>query len=401
MLRNVGRCAIIARLDIKSAFRLIPINPSDFELLGFKISDYFFVDKCLPFGCSISCNLFEKFANFLEWQFKLRFNTNNVVHYLDDFLLAGESNTLNCQLSMKQFSSLCEELGIPLAVEKTLGPSTVLAFLGLEIDTNLMCVRIPDDKLNKLKEELSRMLNKKKTTLKELQSLTGLLNFCTRAIPAGRAFNRRFYDSMIGLSKFYHHVRINYEMKEDIRVWLMFLDFYNGYTHYDTPEWSESRDLRLFTDSAGNSKLGCGAIFQSRWAFLKWPEHWHKTNIMKDITFLEFIPIVMAFHIWGNDLANQRILLNTDNSALVAIINKKTSKSKRVMSLVRHFVLHSLLHNIQSKAIHVPGKKNSIADSLSRQEWRRFRRNFPQADETPCTVPTSLLDLISKIEPDC
>ena len=50
MLANLGRGAIAARLDIKSAFRLLPISPSDFELLGFKISDHFFIDKCLPFG---------------------------------------------------------------------------------------------------------------------------------------------------------------------------------------------------------------------------------------------------------------------------------------------------------------------------------------------------------------
>ena len=59
MLPNLGPGAQIARLDIKSAFRLLPIHKSDFELLGFKIQD-----KCLPFGCSVSCAKFEKFSTF-------------------------------------------------------------------------------------------------------------------------------------------------------------------------------------------------------------------------------------------------------------------------------------------------------------------------------------------------
>ena len=45
MLAMLGQGAIAARLDIKSAFRLLPIDPKDFELLGFKISNYYFVDK--------------------------------------------------------------------------------------------------------------------------------------------------------------------------------------------------------------------------------------------------------------------------------------------------------------------------------------------------------------------
>ena len=109
-----------------------------------------------------------------------------------------------------------------MAEEKTIGPTSVLTFLGLEINTNHMTVSIPQDKLQRLYDELSSLLACKKTTLKTLQSVTGLLNFCCRAIPAGRAFIRRFYDAMTGLSKPHHHVRVNVEMKKDIKTWLMF-----------------------------------------------------------------------------------------------------------------------------------------------------------------------------------
>lgn len=87
---------------------------------------------------------------------------------------------------MSGFSSICADLVVPLTQEKTIGHTTVLTFLGLEINTNNMTVQIPYVKLCKLKAELVCMLNKNKVTLKQLQKLTGLLNFCIRAIPSGR-----------------------------------------------------------------------------------------------------------------------------------------------------------------------------------------------------------------------
>ena len=50
--------------DMKSAFRNLPILVSDFMLLVMKAENplygkiYFFMDKCLPFGASISCAIF-------------------------------------------------------------------------------------------------------------------------------------------------------------------------------------------------------------------------------------------------------------------------------------------------------------------------------------------------------
>ena len=54
-------------MDIKSAIRLLPVYPGDFNLLGFKIDSDYFIDKCMPMGCSISCSTFQKCSAFLHW----------------------------------------------------------------------------------------------------------------------------------------------------------------------------------------------------------------------------------------------------------------------------------------------------------------------------------------------
>jgi hypothetical protein len=72
---------------------------------------------------------------------------------------------------------------VPLAEEKKTGPACIIIFLGLEIDTLEMVIRIPQENLVEVRHKLHMVLNKKKITLKEL---VGLLNFCARAIPSVR-----------------------------------------------------------------------------------------------------------------------------------------------------------------------------------------------------------------------
>jgi len=104
-----------------------------------------------------------------------------LIHYLDDFL-GGDEDNQSCHNIMLTFRSVMKELSVPLAEEKSEGPSKVIVFLGIELDTNKMIVRIPQEKLDNIKCKTSQILFKQTTTLKELQSLMGSLNFCCTAI---------------------------------------------------------------------------------------------------------------------------------------------------------------------------------------------------------------------------
>ena len=200
-ISDCGPLSLMGRMDISSAFRLFIINPGEFELFGFKFKDNCYFDKCLPMCCFASCQLFEKNATFLEWSVKNRSRNAPIEHYLDDFFFVGKANSLECKGLMSVFSTVCDELGVPLAAEKTIGPATVIIFLGLEIDTKEMVVKILMETMTETKEKLAFVLNSKKVILRTLQSMIGLLNFCARAIPPVRAFNRRFCDATCGVKK--------------------------------------------------------------------------------------------------------------------------------------------------------------------------------------------------------
>lgn len=66
-IQEFGPGALLAKADIKLAFRLLPISPLAFNSLGFYFEEDIFFDKCLPMGCSVSCSYFKAFSSFLHW----------------------------------------------------------------------------------------------------------------------------------------------------------------------------------------------------------------------------------------------------------------------------------------------------------------------------------------------
>jgi hypothetical protein len=298
---------------------------------------------------------------------------------------------------MSSFQNLCCELNIPIAEDKTVGPVTVLTFLGFVTDTDKMIGVIPEEKIIKLKDYLVPMLNSKNISVKDLESVIDLLAYCSRAIPSSRAFLRRFDDLLAGLKckKPYYLVILNHEANTDVALWIQFLADFNGQCYFPDKYWVANDVLQLFTDSSGNPNLGCGAYFAGYWVQFQWPNHWSALPMIKHMALLELVPVVLAMSVWAQLLQNKRILLRIDNSALISIINKRTSKNKQIMKLIRPLVLLNMQFNIQFKSVHIEGLHSEISDALSRFQMKRFRSLVPTAALYPMEIPQAFLDIIS------
>ena len=140
---------------------------------------------------------------------------------------------------------------------------------------------------------------------------------------------------MCGINRPSHYIRVSSGMKADIKIWLSFLENFNATCSFGKNIWLSNSQINLFTDSAGNPDLGCGVFFAGHWTYYQLSDHWHKPDIMAYITFLELVPIVLFIFLFKQDLSNKQILFHTDNKALVCILNKRSSKSRRVMGLIR------------------------------------------------------------------
>ena len=161
----------MAKTDIKNAFRIIPIHPNDYGLLGMQWRGLYYYDRCMPMGCSSSsCLPFETFSTAVEWVAHNKLKIDYILHLLDDYLLVAPSMQL-CQQQLELFLSLCTYLGIPIAPEKTCGPATSMFFAGIELNSILWEARLPLAKIEKCVSLISEFCRRKKVTLKESNHL--------------------------------------------------------------------------------------------------------------------------------------------------------------------------------------------------------------------------------------
>lgn len=58
LVQQAGVGALMAKSDVESAFRLLPVHPECYHLLGCQVDGHYYYDACLPMGCSISCYFF-------------------------------------------------------------------------------------------------------------------------------------------------------------------------------------------------------------------------------------------------------------------------------------------------------------------------------------------------------
>ena len=65
--KSVGSGCFLAKTDIKNAFRIIPINPQNYHLLGICWNGLYYYDRAMPMGCSSSCKTFKTFSTAIEW----------------------------------------------------------------------------------------------------------------------------------------------------------------------------------------------------------------------------------------------------------------------------------------------------------------------------------------------
>lgn len=141
-IKSVGSSCFLAKTDIKNAFRIIPIRPEDHNLLGICRRGLCYYDQCMPMGCSSSCKTFETFSTAIEWIAQNKLHITDILHLLDDFLIISPTEDL-CQKHLDLFLMLCSYLGIPMAPEKTVGPSQIISFAGIELDSISMEARLP------------------------------------------------------------------------------------------------------------------------------------------------------------------------------------------------------------------------------------------------------------------
>ena len=391
IVKQFGRRALMAKTDIENAFRLLPIFPLDRCLLGFtwksdKGVRQFNVDCCLPMGLSVSCRYFEIFSSALQWIMEVKYGAV-MSHTIDDFFFVGPSNSEMCGISLSRFLSICKDISIPIKEDKTVLPTTKIVIYGIEVDSDQTVTRLPEEKVTKIVNLLLNFSRRRKVTLRELQSLLGLLNYATGCIVPGRTFLRRLYDLTIGIACPHYKILLTNDARADLAAWLLFMQSFNGRCMFLYDDWTPWDMVRLYTDAA--STIGCAGVFGENWFAVRWPLEFQNYHI----NVLELFPIVVAVEMWGDKMANHKILFLSDNEATVHVINNMTSRDKIMMRLVRRLVVAAMRFNIVFRSEHIIGKTNMVADCLSRFKFQEARMRAPYLAQFPCAILDNLFKI--------
>ena len=222
MITRLGRGCLLAKTDLKSAYRIVPVHPDDRPLLGMNWDESLYLDAALPFGLRSAPKIFSAVADSLLWILAQR-GLSEAIHYLDDFLIAGQPGSAECARNLAIALETFRILGVPIALEKNEGPASSISYLGILIDTLKGELRIPAEKLARILQELDNWLGKKACSKRELLSLIGLLHHAASVVVAGRPFLHH----LISLSKIPKHlhymVRLNNTVHLDIKWWHTFI----------------------------------------------------------------------------------------------------------------------------------------------------------------------------------
>ena len=388
LARRLGIGAKLAKLDVKGAFRVIPVAPSDRHLLGFHWNGQFYIDLCLPFGLRSSPAIWERYATIAEWAAR-QDGIIYICHYVDDYLVAGRPGTDECQRAIDQLRATFERLGIPVNLAKLRlegTPSVLVKFLGVMLDTQNQCCYLDAERVADIKRLIDQWLQYDTTTRVELQQLIGTLAFASKVVRSARPFVSRLIHQLSHVNR---TVRVGASLKADLRVWRAFIDQWNGISMWYDEEWTLAVDLQLETDA---SVTGYGAVCGTEWFHGEWSADEladAQRRTRESMPYLELLALVKAAATWGHHWTGRRIEFRCDCMPVVQAITAAHARNPQLMQLLRTLHLLAHTHGFEFRCSHLSSAANSAADVLSRPDdqavsrYDRFRKLRPSASPTP------------------
>ena len=372
----------MAKVDIQSAYRHVRISKHSQRVTGLKWQfgdkTVYLKDTKLCFGSRLAPGIFHRLTQAVKRMLKRKGLSATVV-YLDDFFI--KANTFDeCLEALNVVLSLLRKLGFHINWKKVTDPCTKIIFLGIEIDSLNMCLRLPDDKLYQIRNELSLFLTRKRASKKQLQSLAGKLNFCASVVFGGRVFLRRIIDSINSLKAENHKVKLTEGIRADISWWQSFMSTFNGKSLLLDRQHIQS----AFTDSCTQA---AGGIYEGDWFYINWELDWPAVSNLH-INSKEILAAFLAVRRWAPCWKNKRIFIHSDNVTAVSAINKGTSRNPFIMACLRQLFWLSAENNFHVSAKFLPGVSNTVADDISRiHETGRLNRIFPYVNMSPGCSP--------------
>lgn len=364
----------MAVTDITAAYRSVLVRPSDRTHQGLVWNldgqDQYIQDNCLSFGTRVAPYVFNSITDSVSRY--LMAHGVFCVNYLDDFLVMG-ADYQTCREAQLFLHATLRSLGFYISYKKVRSPSRIQIYLGVELDSTTMQLRLPQEKLDKLYVELDFFSGRRRATKKQLQRLCGVLAHCSTLVRGGRTFSYKVISMLSCFTPKKRYVTLSTSFHQDLDWWRDFSRWFNGTAKIIQPPLHTSM---VCTDASGS---GFGAYTGIDWLCGQWEEDIHMEmdkhnhcvpspamDIPVNINVRELYPILEAVWRWGHLWGNHKVQCVSDNTQVVAAINTGRSKNQVSMSLLRDIFWQSVTHNFHLVGVYLPGRDNIVADAISR-----------------------------------
>ena len=372
----IHRGYYMAKIDLKAAYRSVGINPNHYPLTGLQWTfegdenPSYLVDTRLMFGASQAVEIFHRISNAVVRMAQKRLPQAKIVNYLDDFLIIAPTYQ-ECNLVMESLLDLVQSLGFEVSWPKVVKPTTIITFLGIQINSEQLKLFIPKSKLHEIKGKVRKWLLKRKATKRELQSLAGSIAWAAKCVKAVRPILRNIIDLFKSLRNANHNIRLPAVLKSDVRYLLQWCEIFNG---VDFGQTRASRPVTTcYTDA---SLIAAGAVYGSDFLYADW-----ETDLPccsnASIFVKEVAAVYLAFKKWAHLWADHLLILNIDNKGTLYALQKGLSSHKLANTFIHNVLWAAALYNIDIQPVYIPSAENVIADGLSRlYEFDYFLSTF-------------------------
>ncbi len=357
-----------ASVDLKDAYFHIQIAPHHRRFLRFAFENTAYQYSVLPFGLALAPRTFSKCVD--AALSPLRAGGMRILNYLDDWLILAQSrDTL-----LSHIDSLLihlESLGLCVNRRKSiLAPSQSILYLGVCIDSLEMRARLSRERVAAILSYLRHFREGSSVHLKEFQRLLGLMASASAVCHLGLLHMRPL--------QLWLKTRVPWTAWTSGRLSIAVTrGCIEALAPWRNPNFfSRGVPLGLVTSrvvvTTDASTLGWGAVCEGMPASGQWSEpqtRWH-------INRLELEAVFLALKEFQAQLERQHVLIRTDNTSVVAYINRQGGvRSKALCKQAAMLLLWVDSRLLSIRATHIPGLLNRGADMLSRRripqgEWR-------------------------------
>lgn len=354
----------MSTVDLKDAYFLVRIHDDYKKYLRFQFCEKLYEFNVMPFGLNVAPYVFTKLMKPVAGLLRSCGHLSTI--YLDDYLLISP-NLDSCLENISDTTKLLEALGFIINTEKSnLSPSTSCKFLGFIIKSDTLQVTLPQEKVLKIKNTISKFFAMKRCRIREFASLVGLLTSACPAVKYGLLYTKELerckYLNLKDDENYNKYMNIPSSLLPDLKWW------YRSITCSGNKIKQKEFSLEIFSDA---STTGWGAACGSERA----SGIWTTEERTRHINNLEILAAFFGLKVFAKNFRDSDILLRIDNTTAVSYINRMGGiQFPHLTKVTRELWQWCEERNLTVFASYIPSIDNVVADAESRRvhpdiEW--------------------------------